>query len=473
MNILGNLGGRLERISDKFTVEAFGGAVDPMIQEALRTNNKHLQRKSKLTPRLTVWVILGLTLRREISMKNTVRWLLSGTRFRNADVPHGSLADGAISHARKRIGTGVLRDLFYATRNKAAEMAADFHGLLTLAIDGTCMTMPDTPGNVSRFGKPGTGRGKAGFPQTRVVALVATAVHAIHDLAFGPFVGKGTGERTLAMQLILKNAAEGMLFLLDKGFYGFDLLDAILQRNAEFIIAVPDHVKLEQIRRSRQADGSYLSWLVGKIEDPAGPSPNGRKRWMEVRRKVRVVEYVIPGFRKRRIATSLIDSEITARELVRHYHRRWEIELCYDELKTHQCARRKGQCQTLLRSKLPDLVEQEIYAMVTVYNLLRDLINEAARKYEIDPLSISFVDALQTILDAIPLMGAAPARRLPDLYQRLLEDIAGCRMSWWRRPRAYPRVVKVKMSNFELKKPQNVGGYRDFEDDMQLLGATG
>ena len=114
-------------------------------------------------------------------------------------------------------------------------------------------------------------------------------------------------------------------------------------------------------------------------------------------RKVRVIEYQIPGFRKRRVATNLLDSEILASEIVRHYHRRWEIELAYDELKTHQCARRKGQCQTVLRSKLPDLVEQEIYAMVTVYNLLRELINEAARKHDLDPLSISFVGALRTL----------------------------------------------------------------------------
>jgi hypothetical protein len=342
-----------------------------------------------------------------------------------------------------------------------------------MAVDGSGMTMPDTPANVERFGRPGTGRGKAAFPQTRVVALVATAVHVIYDIAFGPFVGKGTGERTLGMQLIVENAREGLLFLLDKGFYGFDLLDAILQRSAAFIVAVPDNVKLKPIRRSRRSDGSYLAWLVGKVEHPDGPLPDGRKRWKEVKRKVRVVEYQIPGFRKRRVATTLLDSEILASEIARHYHRRWEIELVYDELKTHQCARRKGQCQTVLRSKLPDLVEQEIYAMVTVYNLLRELINEAARKHDLDPLSISFVGALQTILDAIPFMAAAPAQRLADLYQQLLEDIASCRMKYWRRKRVYPRVVKVKMSNFKLKKPQNVGGYRDFEANMQILGAAG
>ncbi len=444
-----------------------------MIVEALRKNKKDLQRESKLSPVLTVWTILGLSVRRAISYKNLLPWLLSGLRSRGLNVPRHPVAEGAITHARKRIGVGVLRDLFYASTAKVGELAKDFYGFLSVAVDGSTMTMPDTPKNLQHFGKPGTGRGKAGFPQTRVVALVATAAHAIWDIAFGPYVGKRTGERTLAMPLIMKNAREGLLFLLDKGFYGFDLLDAILCKNAAFIVAVPDHVKLKPIRRSRRPDGSYLAWLVGKVEHPDGLLPDGRKRWKEVKRKVRVIKYQIPGFRNRRVATSLLDFEISASEIVRHYHRRWEIELVYDELKTHQSARQKGQCQTVLRSKLPELVEQEIYAMVTVYNLLRDLINEAAREHGLDPLSVSFVDALQAILDAIPLMQAAPAQRLPDLYRQLLDDIAACRMRYWRRPRAYPRVVKVKMSNFELKKPQNVGVCRDFDAEMQVLGATG
>lgn len=473
MKILGSLGRRLEDIGKQFTVEVFGRDAQPMIEDSLKKNNKHLQRESKLAPVLTVWTVLALCLRREISYKNVFSWLLSGPRSTGLEIPRNPVAAGAITHARKRIGVDVLRDFFYATTDKACQLAADFRGYVSLALDGTTMTMPDTPANVKRFGRPGTGRGKAAFPQTRVVAMVATAVHAIVDIAFGPYVGKQTGERTLAIDLILKNAGEHILFLLDKGFYGFELLDAILQRNAAFLVAVPDHVKLKPIRKSRRPDGSYLAWLVGKVEDPAGPRPDGKKRWMEVKHKVHVIEYQIPGFRRRRVATSLLDFGIHASELVRHYHRRWEIELAYDEIKTHQCARRKGQCQTVLRSKCPDLVEQEIYAVVAVYNLLRELINEAAKKHELNPLSISFVDALQAMLDAIPLMGAAPARRLPHLDDQLLDDIAACQMTCWRRPRAYPRVVKVKMSNFKLKRPQHVGEHRDFDAEMRVLGATG
>ena len=149
------------------------------------------------------------------------------------------------------------------------------------------------------------------------------------------------------------------------------------------------------------------------------------------------------------------------------------MELAYDSIKTHQFATRTGQSRTILRSKLPDLVEQEIYAMMTLYNLLRDLINNAAVKHELDPLAISFVDALHAVVDAIPGMQRAPVERLPGLYDQLLDDIAACAMKRWRRKRAYPRVVKVKMSNFRLKRPEHGETRRDFDAETKILGELG
>ena len=69
-----------------------------------------------------------------------------------------------------------------------------------------------------------------------------------------------------------------------------------------------------------------------------------------------------------------------------HYHKRWDIELCFDEIKTHQCATPRGQMPTLFRSKRPELVEQELYAMMLVYNLLRELMVESATPADKDPL---------------------------------------------------------------------------------------
>ena len=468
MSVIGIVTQGLQAVARNFTVEVLARDLQPEVLDALMRHDKDGQRESKLSPLLTVWLILMLPLRRELGYRNLLNWLVSGLRSLGWDIPRHSVAEGAITHARKRIGVGVIRDLFEASKKIVSDLKPDFHGLLSLAIDGTGLTMPDTPENVERFRKPGSGRGTSAFPQIRLVGLVAVVTQAIYDVAFGPFCGKGTGERTLGMELILKNAGPGILFLLDCGFYGFDLLDAMLKKKAAFLVRVPSHAKLRRIRGSTLDDGSYYAWLIGKIA--VGELPDGRTRWKKVKHKVRVIDYQIRGFRRTRLATSLLDPTITTREIMRHYHRRWEIELAYNSIKTHQCATRTGQSQTIFRSKLPALVEQELYAMLTLYNLLRHLINQAANKHGLDPLAISFVDSLHAVIDAVPGMQRAPVERLRFLYGQLLDDIAACVMTRRRRKRVYPRVVKVKMSNFKLKRTGHKERTRDFNAETKIFG---
>lgn len=326
MKVIDHLASALKSMAESFTVEALAKDLQPMITAALHKNGKDRQRRSVLSPMLTVWLILSLPLRRELSYPNVLDWLLSGLRARGWKLPRRTVGDGAITHARSRIGVEVLRDLFHSWVNVAGKLKADFHGLVSLAVDGTQLTMPDTLENALEFGKPGSGRAVGAFPQARVVGLVATALQAVVDVAFGPCWGKGTGERTLALDLILRNAREGILFLFDRGFYGFDLLQQVTEKGAQWLLRVPKSAKLTPIRKSRLPDGSYLAWFEGKVEVSQESAGDGHKRWKVVKLKVRVVRYQLPGFPASRLATTLLDPAITARELVLEYHRRWEIE---------------------------------------------------------------------------------------------------------------------------------------------------
>ena len=262
----------------------------------------------------------------------------------------------------------------------------------------------------------------------------------------------------MAHSLVLRAARSGLLFLLDRGFFAVRLLSEILARGAHFLIRVPNHVKLTPVPKSRRRDGSYLAWLM---------DPETRDAQF-----VRVIRYRRPGFRPDRIATSILDFAIPAGELVRQYHCRWEVELAYGSIKTRQCPRQTGQCPTLLRSKLPELVEQEVYALLASFNLVRLLIRKAALAHGRDPLEISFTDALQVILEAVVEMRAARAEFLPELYKRLLRDIAACAMVRRRRPRAYPRVVKSQRSRFRLKSWKDHEIRRNFAAEINVLGAT-
>ena len=215
-------------------------------------------------------------------------------------------------------------------------------------------------------------------------------------------------------------------------------------------------------------DCSYLSVVKSKIIESVNPE-NGRNRWKEVEIVVRVIEFNIPGFRPVRLITSLLDPAITAKEIVIHYHKRWDIEIAYDEIKTHQCATLKGRMPTILRSKRADLVEQELYAILITYNLIRSLITEATDKEGGNPLLISFLDTMQTIIECAPHMSAEKLCRRKKSHDYLLKMIAESKIDRPRRPRSNPRVVKVKMSNFKRKRKKDKSEYRNFEEDILII----
>ncbi len=196
---------------------------------------------------------------------------------------------------------------------------------------------------------------------------------------------------------------------------------------------------------------------------------DGRKKWKEVKLIVRVIEIEIPGFRPHRLITNILDEAVTARELALHYHKRWDIEISYDEIKTHQCATLRGQCPTTFRSKRPDLVEQELFAMLIMYNLIRGLIFEAATKHNKDPRFISFLDALQHMIDAAPFMTAMGSEQREAQYAYLLAVIADCDIDRPRRPRLNPRVVKIKTSKFKRKGENDRSEKRDLAQELKVI----
>jgi hypothetical protein len=151
--------------------------------------------------------------------------------------------------------------------------------------------------------------------------------------------------------------------------------------------------------------------------------------------------------------TDLVDAdEFPALELVQFYHVRWDVELAFDELKTHLATVLHGTLHTTFRSQSPSGVRQEAYALFTTYNLIRELMLTAGRAHSIPPLEISFLKTLRTIRRALPRFQAAKPRERQALIRQLLADIAACRNRRPRRRRRYPRVVKVKMSKWKLKR---------------------
>ena len=384
------------QIGSSFSLAPFDRILQPLIEEVLIEEGQDKYRKGTvLIPKLLIWLVLALTLRRDLNYHKVLNWLVSGFRWVLLLLPAQSniVQDGAISHARVKLGVHVFQILFAKLAASFQQFEPDFHGLVSVAFDGSTGTMPDTKANVDQFNKPKSGRGQAAFPQLRMMTLLAVSVRLILNVTYAPYCGKGTGERALLLEILEQIVLTNLLFLLDAGLYAFELLQKIGQKGQKFIVKAPAHVKLKPSQYL--SDGSYLAQLTKKVPDLEAPkTKSGRQRWKKVNLMVRVIRFEIPGFRPVTLITNIFEPTITARDIALHYHKRWDIEIAYDEIKTHQCATLKGQSPTIFRSKRPDLVAQELYAMLIMYNLVRLLIAQAAAQHGKDPRLISFLDAL-------------------------------------------------------------------------------
>lgn len=449
MDSIGKRGGDLSRIARDFTVEVFArGDVQGKLKQALFSTGRLRQRTSPLQPVLMMWLILHLPIFRSESIPAVLGRLVAGLRGRLGGLPMHPAEDDALAHARSRIGVAPLRALFQSL-GEEVKPSASFHEYRLWAMDGVQLTMPDTPRNLAVFKQHKMSRGRAAFPRVRAVGLQDVVTRRFRDVRFGTLA---TGERLLAAPL-LKHLGEGDLLSLDRGFYGIPLFVPLREHQIHFLARVPTQAKFKAVAGTRKTDGDYLA-------DIQGPDVSGR--WATMR--VRVIEYRLRGFGKVRLATSVLDLSIPALDWILAYHRRWEIEIGFDEIKTHQLSHAGGALKTVFRSKTPRGVMQEAYALFCSYNLVRETMAVAAAAHRLPTESISFVGALRAIAQMLPRMRSASTEQLPALYLQLLEDIVAQRLRP-RRNRRYPRVVKVKMSNYALKRPR----HRQVFFDLRLI----
>jgi hypothetical protein len=420
-------------------IEPFSSLLSPLIKESLIETGKDKYRKGTLLlPVFVVWLVLAITMRRDLNYNQVIEWMISSYRWATMILPAVLLSDGAISHARTRIGVEVFKILFFKLTLKFRQLSPDFHGYVTIMFDGVVLNMPDSEENTQEFGKHKTSRGSSGFPMMRVVTLM-TAVARVHlDVAFASYRGKGTGERSLVEKILNRFSLDNGLFLFDAGFFSFKLLSMLKKHN--YIMKITKNIALKPLKGCIFFDGSYLAEIKGI--------------------RVRVIDVHIKGFRPFRLITSLLDESISATEIVRHYHKRWDIEISYDEIKTHQCATLRGQAPTILRSKKAELVKQELYALLISYNMTRWLMFQSAEKHGVHALQLSFLDCLQWIIDAVDKANGH------DYLSKLIAESFIDRPG---RKRSNPRVIKVKMSKFKRKRKGDKGEKIDYEKHTQII----
>lgn len=419
-------------------------------------------RSCTLCFRVTFWLVLAMGVLTDLPMRAVFKASVSLHRVAKAPVR------SALCMARQRLGIAPVRRLFYRVARLLARPGtpgAFYKGLRLMAIDGTVLTVPDSPANARVFGRASAGpRGLAAFPQVRKTSLVEVGTHAEIAFVVKPVNAKG-GEQA-AVPALLRHVGPGMLLMLDAGFYGFHLWRQAAATGADLLARLSSTLKLPVLRVL--PDGSYLSKVY--------PSDYARRKDRDGL-TVRVIRYThndpkrVGCGKEHRLLTTLLDAEkYPAGELIGVYHERWEIELVFDEQKTHQAPRVAGK-EAQLRSETPAGVVQEMHALSLGHYLTRAFMAEAAGKAGLDPDRLSFTGCLRVLRNRMPEYAAVKKKDRRRWYEALLGELAAERTEK-RRDRVNPRVVKVKMSKFKKKRAEHRGIpplARRFEETIVML----
>ncbi len=367
------------------------------IQTVLRGAGKASVRQRELPAHVVVYYVVALALYMQSSYREVLRCLLEGIRWLlgpAADVK--VTGKSGISQARTRLGWEPLQQLHDAIVKPIAiesTKGAWYRTWRLISIDGSTMDTADEKDNERAFGRPSASRGNSAFPQVRFVSLVENGTHVLFGTRLG---GVDTGEITLAKQ-VLSCLVKGMLCLADRNFFGFELWNQALSTGADLLWRVKKNLRLPC--EKRLPDGSYLSRVYASPKEQR----HGQNGVV-----VRVIEYRLEGIPGAepiyRLLTTILDHEVApATELAALYHERWEIETALDELKTHLRGSR-----IVLRSKTPDLVQQEFYGLMMAHFAVRGLMHEAALKANEDPDRLSFLHAVRVVRRKIASFASIP-----------------------------------------------------------------
>jgi DDE family transposase len=331
-----------------------------------------------------------------------------------------------------RLGAAPLRWLFDLLRGPSTAITTvpvRWRGLLVCAIDGTTMAVADSPRNLAVYNKQAGSHGGSGYPLLRLVALVACGTRTIIDAMFGP---ASISERGYTRRLA-RSLRPGLLVLLDRNFDVAALLGQLAATEADLLVRVKANRKLPVLARYR--DGSYLSQI-------------GATRVRVTECQITIATSAGRHTGAYRLATTLLDPRrYPAAELIRLYHQRWEIETAYLELKSSILGGR------VLRARTPAGIAQEVYALLTCYQVVRTAITDAIEAVGgADPSRGSFTIALNAARDLLAQAAGIIVGAVIDLIgaigRRVLDNLLPDR-----RLRVSPRIVKRALSKYPAKGP--------------------
>lgn len=418
------------------TFEKYAELLSPeLIQQGFEQAGVATIRKRRLPLETVLWSVIGMSLYRQKSV-----WDIATQMDIMLPDKQPLVAPSALVQARQRLGVEAVKEVFkvVAQHGYTKSPFETWAGLNLLAVDGVVWRTADTAENHKKFETQSNPHRENTYPQIRMVCHMELTSHQLLNSAFA---GYRTNEMRLAEELI-ETTPDNSLTIFDKGYYSLGLLyrwhQAGLQRH--WMIPARKDLQYEVIQKLSNNDQRVR----------LSPTPQSRKRFDELPETIeaRLVSKTIKG-KEYRILTSMVDPmRFPSAEMVELYRYRWEIELGYREMKQSLL-----NSEYTLRSKRPDMIEQELWGLLLCYNLIRQGMTAAAKKLDsIWPNQLSFTSCSMAITQFFATLPLTSPGNIPKHYEALLTQMSYFKLPERREDRNYPRWVKPKPQKY----PRNI-----------------
>jgi hypothetical protein len=400
------------------------------------------------SPLVTLWVFLAQALSADHSCRAAV------SRLNAHRCSLGQMAcsaeTSAYCQARKRLPEQFFSEVACQT-GRALDGQADpewlWKGRRVTMFDGTTVSMPDTPENQEAYPQVDTQKPGLGFPIARIGTIISLSCGAVLGLGFRRYAGKGQGEVSLLREL-WGVMSRGDVLLTDCLLSTWTEMVLLQQRGIDTVSRLNKGNRSADFRCGKSLGrGDHIVRWTKPSRRPCTINRetfNALPEFLEVRElKIHVK---VRGFRTKNlvVVTTLLDpEEYTKRDLAQIYRARWNHEL---DLASIKVTMQMG----ILRCKTPELVRKEIWTHILAYNLIRTVMAQAADKHSIEPRTISFKGAIQTLEAFQPLIdyqGHRGCSFREQLYGQLLDCIATHRVAD-RPDRIEPRLRKRRPKHY-------------------------
>ena len=408
--------------------------------------NGAMSRRRLFSKENTFWAFFSQVLDADGGCKEVISKLQSYASIKGVKVPSSSTA--SYCTARKKLDEQTLLGIFKHTADRLDKMpaAGSLNNRRVIVVDGTGVSMPDTPESQEVWPQWSSQKPGCGFPTARICACFSLESGALLSYAIG-------NKKSHELPLFRKQwqvFKRGDIFLGDKGFCSYFDIATLEEQGVDSVVTLARRAPVRPAGSLEKLgpDDLLISWERPVYNTKLSYSKEAWEALPKelVLRQIKVrVKY--HGFRTKwfHIVTTLLDAtQYPAEELAELYFKRWDVELFFRDIKTTMGL-------DILRCRTPEMIRKEILMYFIAYNCIRRLMYEAAKEADLEVRVVSFKGSVQALRSWEPHLNQAKIstkerfRLISDLYDAMTNTPIRQRPG-----RSEPRCLKRRKKNFQL-----------------------